>query len=54
MTFNAAEEHQSQIPALRFLVPLGFTPLSQAEALSLHGGRPRNVVFDGVMQPQVV
>jgi hypothetical protein len=33
MTFDAAEKHQSQIPALQLLVALGFTPLSQADAV---------------------
>lgn len=49
MSFNAAENVQSQIPALQMLVALGFKPLSQAEALSLRGGRPRNVVLDDVL-----
>lgn len=49
MTFNAAEKHQSQIPALQLLVALGFTPLSQAEALRLRGDRLRNVVLDDVL-----
>ena len=31
MTFNPAEKHQSQIPAVQLLVALGFEPLSQAE-----------------------
>lgn len=54
MTFNAAEKHQSQIPALQLLVALGFTPLSQAEALRLRGGRLRNVVLDDVLAEQVL
>lgn len=49
MSFNAAENVQSQIPALQMLVALGFKPLSQADALSLRGGRPRNVVLDDVL-----
>ena len=49
MTFDAAEKHQSQIPALQMLVALGFTPLSQSDALSLRGGRLRNVVLDDVL-----
>jgi type I restriction enzyme R subunit len=49
MTFDAAEKHQSQIPALQILVALGFQPLSQANALSLRGGRSRNVVLDDVL-----
>ena len=44
--FNAAEKYQSQIPALQMLVGLGFTPLSQEEALRLRGDRLRNVVLD--------
>lgn len=47
--FNAAEKHQSQIPALQLLVALGFTPLSQDEAMHLRGGRLRNVVLDDVL-----
>lgn len=49
MSFNAAENVQSQIPALQMLVALGFKPLSQADALSLRGGRPRNVVLDDIL-----
>lgn len=47
--FIAAEKHQSQVPALQLLVALGFTPLSQEEALRLRGGRLRNVVLDDVL-----
>ena len=49
MTFDAAEKHQSQIPALQMLVALGFKPLSQAQALALRGDRLRNVVLDDVL-----
>ncbi|QIE56574.1 type I restriction endonuclease subunit R [Pikeienuella piscinae] len=49
MTFNAAEKFQSQIPAIQLLVAMGFKPLSQEEALSLRGGRQRNVVLDDVL-----
>ncbi len=49
MTFDAAEKHQSQIPALQLLVALGFEPLSQERALGLRGGRMRNVVLDDVL-----
>ncbi len=49
MTFNAAEKFQSQIPAIQLLVAMGFQPLSQEEALSLRGGRQRNVVLDDVL-----
>src|SRR5690625_299930 len=54
MTFVAAEKHQSQIPALQLLVALGYTPLSQAEALRLRGGRLRNVVLDDLLAEQLL
>ena len=54
MTFNATEKYQSQIPALQMLVGLGFTPLSQEEALRLRGGRLRNVVLDDVLAEQLM
>ena len=54
MTFNAAEKHQSQVPALQLLVALGVTPLSQDEALRLRGGRLRNVVLDDVLAEQLM
>ena len=52
--FIAAEKHQSQVPALQLLVALGFTPLSQDEALRLRGGRLRNVVLDDVFAEQLM
>lgn len=52
--FLAAEKHQSQLPALQLLVALGFTPLSQEEALRLRGGRLRNVVLDDVLAEQLM
>jgi len=52
--FKPAEKHQSQIPALQLLVALGFTPLSQNEALRLRGGRLRNVVLDDVLAEQLM
>lgn len=52
--FNAAEKHQSQVPALQLLVALGFIPLSQEEALRLRGGRLRNVVLDDVLADQLM
>jgi type I restriction enzyme R subunit len=54
MTFNAAEKHQSQVPAIQLLVALGFTPLSQEEALRLRGRRLRNVVLDDVLAEQLM
>lgn len=54
MTFDAAEKHQSQIPALQLLVAMGFAPLSQVEATRLRGGRLRNVVLDDVLADQLL
>ncbi len=54
MTFNAAEKPQSQIPALQLLIALGYTPLSQAEADRLRGGRQRNVVLDDILVEQLL
>ena len=33
--FNAAEKHQSQIPAIQILVALGFKPISQTDAIAM-------------------
>ncbi|MCR9257792.1 MAG: HsdR family type I site-specific deoxyribonuclease [Alphaproteobacteria bacterium] len=52
--FNAAEKHQSQIPALQMLVALGFKPLSQGDALAQRGGRLRNVTLDDVLAEQLL
>ena len=52
--FNAAEKHQSQIPALQMLVAVGFKPLSQTQALALRGNRLRNVVLDDVLAENVM
>ena len=54
MSFDATEKYQSQIPALQLLVALGFTPLSQKEALTRRGGRLRNVTLDGVLADQLL
>ncbi|MFF9164617.1 type I restriction endonuclease subunit R [Streptomyces longwoodensis] len=54
MIFNAAEKYQSQIPALQMLIGLGFTPLSQASALEMRGGRLSNVLLDRVLIEQVL
>lgn len=54
MTFDAAEKYQSQVPALQMLVALGFTPLSQEDALRLRSGRLRNVVLDDVLAHQLM
>ncbi len=54
MTFNAAEKHQSQLPALMLLVAMGFKPLSQAQALALRSGKLRNVVLDDILAEQLL
>lgn len=54
MTFNAAEKYQSQIPAVQMLVAMGFTPLSQAEAMAGRGDRLRNVTLDDVLAEQLL
>ncbi|MGB5092555.1 MAG: hypothetical protein WBN97_04500, partial [Parvibaculum sp.] len=54
MTFDAAEKHQSQIPALQMLVALGFKPLSQAQAIHVRGARLRNVVLDDILADQLL
>ena len=54
MTFNPTEKHQSQIPALQLLVALGFTPLSQTEALALRGNRLSNVLLDDILADQLL
>lgn len=54
MTFDAAEKHQSQLPALMLLVAMGFTPLSQAQTLALRGGKLRNVVLDDILAEQLL
>ena len=46
-----AEEISSQIPALQLLINLGWRYLTPAEALHLRGGREKNVVLTGVLQP---
>jgi type I restriction enzyme R subunit len=52
--FDAAEKYQSQVPALQLLVALGYSPLSQADAVALRGGRLRNVVLDDVLAEQLL
>lgn len=54
MTFNATEKYQSQIPALQLLVALGFTPLSQEDALRERGGRLHNVLLRNVLADQLL
>ncbi|MBK9123486.1 MAG: type I restriction endonuclease subunit R [Chloroflexi bacterium] len=41
----------SQLPALQLLIQMGWTYLSQPEALELREGKERNVVLTGVLEP---
>lgn len=54
MSFGPTEKQQSQIPALRLLVAMGFRLLSREQALALRGGRLRNVVLDDVLAEQLL
>lgn len=45
------EEISSQIPALQLLIAMGWHYLSPDEALALRGGREKNVVLTGVLEP---
>ena len=47
------EDHISQIPALQLLQNLGYTYLTPEEALSLRGGKTRNVILDGILADQL-
>ena len=52
MSANAyREEISSQIPAAQLLVALGWQYLTPTEALALRGGKERNVVLTGVLEP---
>lgn len=54
MTFDPKEKHQSQLPALQLLVALGYTPLSQAEALGHRNGRLRNVLLEDILTDRLL
>ena len=54
MSFNPTEKHQSQLPTLALLVALGYTPLSQAEALHRRGGRLSNVLLDDILADRLL
>lgn len=45
------EEISSQIPALQLLVNMGWHYLTPAEALALRGGKEKNVILTGVLEP---
>lgn len=54
MAFEITEKHQSQIPAIRLLVALGFTPLSQTEELNRRDGRLHAVTLDEILADQLL
>lgn len=45
------EEISSQLPAIQLLIQMGWTYLPPAEALYLRGGRTRNVILTGILEP---
>lgn len=47
------EDHISQIPALQLLIKLGYTYLSQEEALQLRGDKTSNVLLEDVLRKQL-
>ncbi|MGL4370419.1 MAG: type I restriction endonuclease subunit R, partial [Spirochaetota bacterium] len=51
MTFN--EDHISQIPALIFLQKLGYTYLTQEEALSRRDNKVSNVILEDILMQQL-
>ncbi len=50
---NFLEDHVSQIPALQFLINLGYTYVSPAQAEQLRGGRKSAVLFEGVLRERL-
>ena len=48
------ENHHPHPPTLQHLVALGYTPLSQADALHHRGGRLRNVLLDDVLADRLL
>jgi len=51
--FRFNEKYLSQIPALQLLVNLGFEYLTPEQALAERGGRPGNVLLEGVLRRQL-
>lgn len=47
------EDHISQIPALQMLINLGYTYLSQEEALKARGNKTANVILDEILRKQL-
>jgi type I restriction enzyme, R subunit len=53
MTLSFLEDHISQIPALMLLEKLGYTYLTQNEALDLRGGNTQNVLLEPILRKQL-
>lgn len=51
--FRFNEKYLSQIPALQQLISLGFEYLSPEQALVERGGRPGNVLLEGILRNQL-
>jgi type I restriction enzyme R subunit len=47
------EDHISQIPALQMLINMGYTYLSQEEALQARGNKTSNVILDVILRKQL-
>ena len=52
-SFNFSELSLSQVPALRFLVALGYRYLSPDAALAERGGKTSNVLLEGILRTQL-
>lgn len=52
-TAHYKEEYISQIPALQFLIKLGYTYLSPEQALEARGGRKSNVLLESILKKQL-
>lgn len=48
--FRFNEKYLSQIPALQLLIKLGFEYISPEQALNERGGRPGNVILEGILR----
>lgn len=47
------EDHISQIPALQMLINMGYTYLSQEEALNARGNKTSNVILEDILRKQL-
>lgn len=47
------EDHISQVPALQFLINLGYTYLTPEEALIARGGKTSNVILETILEKQL-